>query len=182
MAHIDPEKRKSYQRELMRERRAGEKARSVKITIGELPAIVTSEREFHEQQLLVAARMQALARAALESMKEITPRQALEFIDQSQKIRQQSLMALASLNKPDEDPEEGGFGTFGKQLKEYLQDENFMELALGLLTYAPPTDTPKRPAKATKPSRKAPAKPKGSAAKKPESGPNPKTPKGKPKT
>ncbi|MBN9415990.1 MAG: hypothetical protein J0I12_11165 [Candidatus Eremiobacteraeota bacterium] len=183
MPNQDPEKRRKYQKDLMRERRAGEETRSVKITIGELPPGATSEQEFHENQLMVASRMQALARAALESMKEITPRQALEFLDQSHKIRAASLMALAALNKTEEDPEEGGFGAFGRQFKERLGDDGFIELALGLLTYAPPTDAPKRKAPAgAKPSGKAPAKPKGRAAKKPDSGANPKAPKGRAKT
>lgn len=178
----DPEKRRNYQKNLMRERRSGAEARTVKITIGDVPPGATSEEEFHKNQLVVAARMQALGMAALEAMKEITPSQALEFLEQSQKIRQASLLALASLNKPEEE-EEGGFGSFGLQLKERLKDEGFIELSLGLLTYAPPTDAPKRPARVrAKPVSKAPAKPKGGAAKKPEPGPNPKAPKGRAKT
>lgn len=178
----DPEKRRDYQKNLMRERRSGAEARTVKITIGELPPGATSEEEFHKNQLVVAARMQALGMAALEAMTSITPSQVLEFLEQSQKIRQASLVALASLNKPEED-EEGGFGAFGRQFKERLGDDGFIELALGLLTYAPPSDVPKRKAAAKpKPSSKAPAKPKGSPAKKPEPGPNPKAPKGRAKT
>lgn len=178
----DPEKRRNYQKNLMRERRSGAEARTVKITIGDVPAGATTEEEFHKNQLVVAARMQALGMAALEAMKEITPSQALEFLEQSQKIRQTSLLALAALNnKPDE--EEEGFGSYGLQLKERLQHEGFIELSLGLLTYAPPTDAPKRPARVrAKPVGKTPPKPKGGTAKKPDPGANKKAPKGRAKT
>lgn len=183
MPHVDPEKRKAYQKQLMRDRRAGEKPRTVKLTIGELPELAASEEAFHEGQLLVAARMQALARAALEGMKEITPRQALEFLDQAAKMRAASLQALAALKTKEEDPEEGGFGTFGTKLRELLKDEGFTEMALGLLTYAPPTDAPERPAKApAQPKRKAPAKPKSSATAKPKPGPDKAPAKGRAKT
>ncbi len=181
MPHTDPEKRKAYQRNLMRERRAGAKPRAVKITVGELPELAASEEAFHQGQLVVAARMQALARAALESMTEISPRQVLEFLDQSAKMRAESMAALAALNTKEE-PEEGGFGSFGIKLKQLLSDEGFTEMALGLLTYAPPTDAPERTPPAPRAKRKAPAKPKGSAAKKPEPGPDKKAPKGRAKT
>lgn len=180
MPHTDPEKRRAYQRDLMRERRAGEKPRTTKLEIGALPELAASEQAFHEGQLLVAARMQALARAALESMKEITPRQALEFLDHAAKMRASSIAALAALNTQEE-TEEGGFGSFGAKLKECLKDEGFMELALGLLTYAPPSDPPERPAKAAKPSRKAPAKPASSTTKKPKPGPDKAATKGRSK-
>lgn len=159
----DPEKRKNYQKDLMRERRRGEKRRAT-IKVGQLPALAADERDYHHKNFLAAARMQAIAMAVLEKVEELTPAQALEYLAHADKLRSTSAVALAALDAPKEQQTDGT--EFGKRLKEMLQSDDMMEHLLAIAVYGnPETDAPAVSGEA-KPKRKArsPSRPSKPAA------------------